>query len=317
MVSPSVPLCQGGWTLGEVLLVLSLLLLGLFVGHQAGQEQWQRLADLKQKTTVECQLLQAGAFFSPLVPHSVLHHHPFPGQDQPADDPEPAYDTLSLESSDSLETNLSVSGNSACSPDNASRSAPFTTRVRLELPTFQALSLGLWVGCAADLLLNAGHIRERRAGRQAVTTGWPCSGSGADARKIEEMEKLLKEAQAERTRLMESRVRAGEKSRDGDPPKLAFWDSHSSSAGPGKPVGEGAREVAGSLLPSEFCLHPLPQMAGLHGWRGLGGGQLLPRAGYPAVDLRGRVGGTGRGTVAHPSVPAGARNGAASPGLGG
>ncbi|XP_039197688.1 pleckstrin homology-like domain family B member 1 isoform X1 [Crotalus tigris] len=120
-------------------------------GHQAGQEQWQRLADLKHKTTVECQLLQAGAFFFPLVPHSVLHRHPFPGQDQPADNPEPAYDTLSLESSDSLETNLSVSGNSACSPDNTS------------------------------------------------------SGSGADARKIEEMEKLLTEAQAERTRLMESR----------------------------------------------------------------------------------------------------------------
>ncbi|KAM3830994.1 pleckstrin homology-like domain family B member 1 isoform 3-T3 [Vipera latastei] len=120
-------------------------------GHQVGQEQWQRLADLKQKTTVESQLLQGGAFFSPLVPHSVLHHHPFPGQGQLADDPEAAYDTLSLESSDSLETNLSVSGNSACSPDNAS------------------------------------------------------SASGADARKIEEMEKLLKEAQAERTRLMESR----------------------------------------------------------------------------------------------------------------
>lgn len=134
---------HGGWMLGEVLLVLSLLLLGLFAGHQVGQEQWQRLANLKQKTTVESQLLQGGAFFSPLVPHSVLHHHPFLGQGQLADDPEPAYDTLSLESSDSLETNLSVSGNSACSPDNASRSAPFTTGVRLELLTFQALSLGL------------------------------------------------------------------------------------------------------------------------------------------------------------------------------
>lgn len=34
------------------------------------------------------------------------------------------------------------------------------------------------------------------------------------------MEKLLKEAQAERTRLMESRVRAGEKSRDEDSPQV-------------------------------------------------------------------------------------------------
>lgn len=73
---------------------------------------------------MECQALRRRALFSPLVPHSGLHHHPFPGQGQMANDPEPAYDTLSLESSDSLETNLSLSGNSACSPDNASRSAP-------------------------------------------------------------------------------------------------------------------------------------------------------------------------------------------------
>ncbi|XP_058050088.1 pleckstrin homology-like domain family B member 1 isoform X9 [Ahaetulla prasina] len=120
-------------------------------GHRAIQEQWQHLADLKQKAAVECQALRGKALFSTFVPHSVLHHHPFLGQGQLADDPEPAYDTLSLESSDSLETNLSLSGNSACSPDNAS------------------------------------------------------SASGADARKIEEMEKLLKEAQAERSHLMESR----------------------------------------------------------------------------------------------------------------
>uniref|UniRef100_A0A8C6XVZ1 PH domain-containing protein n=1 Tax=Naja naja TaxID=35670 RepID=A0A8C6XVZ1_NAJNA len=120
-------------------------------GHRAVQEQWQRLADPKQKAAVECQALRGRALFSPLVPPPGLHHHPFPGQGQLADDPEPAYDTLSLESSDSLETNLSLSGNSACSPDNAS------------------------------------------------------SASGADARKIEEMEKRLREAQAERLHLMESR----------------------------------------------------------------------------------------------------------------
>ncbi|XP_026536743.1 pleckstrin homology-like domain family B member 1 isoform X2 [Notechis scutatus] len=120
-------------------------------GHQAVQEQWQRLAEPKQKAAVECQALRGRALSSPLVPPSVLHHHPFLGQGQLADDPEPAYDTLSLESSDSLETNLSLSGNSACSRDNA------------------------------------------------------CSASGADARKIEEMEKQLMEAQAERFRLMESR----------------------------------------------------------------------------------------------------------------
>ncbi|XP_026564806.1 pleckstrin homology-like domain family B member 1 isoform X2 [Pseudonaja textilis] len=120
-------------------------------GHQAVQEQRQRLAEPKQKAAVECQALRGRALFSPLVPPSVLHHHSFLGQGQLADDPEPAYDTLSLESSDSLETNLSLSGNSACSRDNA------------------------------------------------------CSAGGADARKIEEMEKQLMEAQAERFRLMESR----------------------------------------------------------------------------------------------------------------
>ncbi|XP_007424324.1 pleckstrin homology-like domain family B member 1 [Python bivittatus] len=124
-------------------------------GHQVIQEQQRRLADLKQKAAAEAQgqweALQGAPLCPPLTPHSVLHHHPLLGQGQPASDPEPAYDTLSLESSDSMETSLSLSGNSACSPDNAS------------------------------------------------------SASGANARKIEEMEKLLKEAHAERSRLMESR----------------------------------------------------------------------------------------------------------------
>ncbi|KAM6432305.1 pleckstrin homology-like domain family B member 1 isoform 1-T1 [Liasis olivaceus] len=124
-------------------------------GHQGIQEQRRRLDDLKQKAAAEAQAqweaLQGAPLGPPLTPHSVLHHHPLLGRGQPASDPEPAYDTLSLESSDSVETSLSLSGNSACSPDNAS------------------------------------------------------SASGADARKIEEMEKLLKEAHAERSRLMESR----------------------------------------------------------------------------------------------------------------
>lgn len=113
---------------------------------------------------MEYQALRGRALFSPLVPHSVLHHHPFPGQGQLADDPEPAYDTLSLESSDSLETSLSLSGNSACSPDNASRSAPLATELLQGLPTFQVLSPGLWVGCVADVLLSADQTQEKRAG---------------------------------------------------------------------------------------------------------------------------------------------------------
>ncbi|XP_042329091.1 pleckstrin homology-like domain family B member 1 isoform X10 [Sceloporus undulatus] len=132
-------------------------------GQQVIEEQRRRLADLKQKAAAEAQsqweALHGGGAplfpptYSPLIHHSILHHpHRSPrGLALPPDDPKHPYDTLSLESSDSLETNFSNSGNSACSPDNAS------------------------------------------------------SASGADTGKIEEMEKMLKEAHAEKSRLMESR----------------------------------------------------------------------------------------------------------------
>ncbi|XP_042164933.1 pleckstrin homology-like domain family B member 1 isoform X11 [Oncorhynchus tshawytscha] len=80
---------------------------------------------------------------SPMVHHSILHH-----QTPPSGDPQ--YDTLSLESSDSVETSVSTGNNSACSPE---------------------------------------------------------SGSGLEALRIEEMEKMLKEAQQEKARLVESRER--------------------------------------------------------------------------------------------------------------
>uniref|UniRef100_A0ABM5EQV2 Pleckstrin homology-like domain family B member 1 isoform X12 n=1 Tax=Pogona vitticeps TaxID=103695 RepID=A0ABM5EQV2_9SAUR len=131
-------------------------------GRQVIEEQRRRLADLKQKAAAEAQsqweALRGGAVplfppsSSPLMHHSILHHHHPPrGPGLRAEEPDHAYDTLSLESSDSLETDLSTSGNSACSPDNVS------------------------------------------------------SASGAEAGKIEEMEKMLKEAHAEKSRLMESR----------------------------------------------------------------------------------------------------------------
>lgn len=50
----------------------------------------------------------------PLVHHSILHHQPPAAGEQP-------YDTLSLESSDSVDTSVSTGNNSACSPDNMSR----------------------------------------------------------------------------------------------------------------------------------------------------------------------------------------------------
>ncbi|KAM9441251.1 pleckstrin homology-like domain family B member 1 isoform 2-T2 [Clarias gariepinus] len=75
------------------------------------------------------------------VHHSILHH-----QAPPAGGP--AYDTLSLESSDSVETSVSTGNNSTCSPE---------------------------------------------------------SGSGLAGLRLEEMEKMLKEAQQEKARLVESR----------------------------------------------------------------------------------------------------------------
>ncbi|XP_056139901.1 pleckstrin homology-like domain family B member 1 isoform X3 [Lampris incognitus] len=145
-------------------------------GQQVIEEQRRRLAELKQRAAAEAQcqwealhgsqthlfsnssspyssamaytpgLSQTSGGPPPLVHHSILHHQPPSAGEQP-------YDTLSLESSDSMDTSVSTGNNSACSPDNMS------------------------------------------------------SASGMDALKIEEMEKMLKEAQLEKARLIESRER--------------------------------------------------------------------------------------------------------------
>ncbi|XP_059685656.1 LOW QUALITY PROTEIN: pleckstrin homology-like domain family B member 1 [Gavia stellata] len=130
-------------------------------GQQVIEEQKRRLADLKQKAAAEAQSQWEAlhgqppfpAAFPPLVHHSILHHHHPHSIGPRADELDHAYDTLSLESSDSMETSISTGNNSACSPDNIS------------------------------------------------------SASGMEAGKIEEMEKMLKEAHAEKSRLMESRER--------------------------------------------------------------------------------------------------------------
>ncbi|XP_074833284.1 pleckstrin homology-like domain family B member 1 isoform X11 [Carettochelys insculpta] len=131
-------------------------------GQQVIEEQKRRLAELKQKAAAEAQsqweALHGQAHYPlssypPLMHHSILHHHPPHGIGHQAADMDHAYDTLSLESSDSMETSISTGGNSACSPDNMS------------------------------------------------------SASGVEAAKMEEMEKMLKEAHAEKSRLMESRER--------------------------------------------------------------------------------------------------------------
>ncbi|XP_064856358.1 pleckstrin homology-like domain family B member 1 isoform X7 [Oncorhynchus nerka] len=127
--------------------------------QQVIEEQRRRLAELKQRAAVEahCQwdalhgsqthlYAPSHAHGPPMVHHSILHHQPPSAGEQP-------YDTLSLESSDSMDTSVSTGNNSACSPDNMS------------------------------------------------------SASGMDALKIEEMEKMLKEAHLEKARLIESRER--------------------------------------------------------------------------------------------------------------
>uniref|UniRef100_UPI003AAF1802 pleckstrin homology-like domain family B member 1 n=1 Tax=Centroberyx gerrardi TaxID=166262 RepID=UPI003AAF1802 len=102
------------------------------------------LRELSNPADLDCrkQLALQSKGPSPMVHHSILHHQTPPSGNQ-------AYDTLSLESSDSMETSVST-GNSACSPESA---------------------------------------------------------SGLEAQRIEEMEKMLKEAQQEKARLMENRER--------------------------------------------------------------------------------------------------------------
>ncbi|XP_075460290.1 pleckstrin homology-like domain family B member 1 isoform X4 [Ascaphus truei] len=125
-------------------------------GQQVIEEQRRRLAELKQRAAVEAQSQwdslhggpHPGQGYPPIMHHSILHHQrPLHPREE---DPVHGYDTLSLESSDSLDTSVST-GNSACSPDNMS--------------------------------------------------------SGLDILKIEEMERMLLEAHAERARLVESRER--------------------------------------------------------------------------------------------------------------
>ncbi|XP_050839489.1 pleckstrin homology-like domain family B member 1 isoform X5 [Serinus canaria] len=134
---------------------------GNLPGRQVIEEQKRRLAELKQKAAAEAQSQWEALHGQPpfptafprLVHHSILHHSRPHGAGPRAEELDHAYDTLSLESSDSMDTSTSLGNNSACSPDNIS------------------------------------------------------SASGMETGKIEEMEKMLKEAHEEKSRLMESRER--------------------------------------------------------------------------------------------------------------
>lgn len=168
------------------------------------EEQRRRLAELKQKAAAEAQcqwdaLHGAGPFpagpsgFPPLMHHSILHH--LPAGRERGEDSEHAYDTLSLESSDSMETSISTGGNSACSPDNMSRYLT-PTPSHLMVPTLPSPTPD------PPLLPDSSS-----APRYTQYSPSLFSASGLDVGKIEEMEKMLKEAHVEKSRLMESRVR--------------------------------------------------------------------------------------------------------------
>ncbi|XP_048838039.1 pleckstrin homology-like domain family B member 1 isoform X13 [Brienomyrus brachyistius] len=127
-------------------------------GQQVIEEQRRRLAELRERAALEAQCQwealrgsQSRLDAPPLLPgpagihHSILHHrHPSMG--------ERPYDTVSLESSDSLDTSIST-GDSSFPPD-----------------TFSSASM-------------------------------------MDTLRMEEMERLLREAQLEKARLIESQVR--------------------------------------------------------------------------------------------------------------
>lgn len=201
---------------------------------------------------------------SPTVHHSILHHQTPPSGNQ-------AYDTLSLESSDSMETSVST-GNSACSPERwetgkwatgsvsmgtvKSASSPkkkghcalfpwqhillyslfpwLLVQGLLPCQPFEVFSVP-WCGIVksskdqhtnihkdAFVLLSISHGFQRVASRhvcvyvssralshschQKLLPSVFCSASGLEAQRIEEMEKMLKEAQQEKARLIENRV---------------------------------------------------------------------------------------------------------------
>ncbi|XP_059931457.1 pleckstrin homology-like domain family B member 1 isoform X2 [Gadus macrocephalus] len=115
--------------------------------YPSSQCQWEALRGAQPAPAQSSQYSSVadGGGSPHLMHHSILHHH----QHQEGGGGRP-YDTLSLESSDSMDTSISTGNNSACSPDNM-------------------------------------------------------SSSGMDALRIEEMGKMLREAQLEKARLIESR----------------------------------------------------------------------------------------------------------------
>nr|XP_015816374.2 pleckstrin homology-like domain family B member 1 isoform X8 [Nothobranchius furzeri] len=120
---------------------------------------------------------------SPTVHHSYLHHQSPPGGNQ-------AYDTLSLESSDSLETSVS---NSTCTPESA---------CGLEAQRLEEMEKMLKEAQQEKARLIENREREVQARRQMLEE---------ERRRREEAEKRLQDEAAHRRRLVEEEVKMREK----------------------------------------------------------------------------------------------------------
>ncbi|XP_051748532.1 pleckstrin homology-like domain family B member 1 isoform X7 [Ctenopharyngodon idella] len=123
---------------------------------------------------------------APMVHHSILHH-----QAPPAG--ESTYDTLSLESSDSVETSVSTGNNSACSPESSNGLAG----LRLE-----EMEKMLKEAQQEKARLVESREREVQARKQLLE---------AERRRREEVERRLLDETAHRQRLVEEEVKMREK----------------------------------------------------------------------------------------------------------
>ncbi|XP_073808341.1 pleckstrin homology-like domain family B member 1 isoform X20 [Danio rerio] len=122
---------------------------------------------------------------APMVHHSILHH-----QAPPAG--ESTYDTLSLESSDSVETSVSTGNNSACSPESNGLAG-----LRLE-----EMEKMLKEAQQEKARLVESREREVQARKQMLE---------AERRRREEVERRLLDETAHRQRLVEEEVKMREK----------------------------------------------------------------------------------------------------------
>ncbi|CAI9591759.1 unnamed protein product [Staurois parvus] len=168
-------------------------------GQQVIEEQRKRLAELKQKAVVEAQSQWESLHgaphqgYLPIMHHSILHHQrPLNSRD---DDPAHGYDTLSLESSDSLDTSVST-GNSACSPDNMSSASG------LDMLKIEEMERMLLEAHAERARLVESREREVEARRRALED---------ERRRREELERRLQDETAHRQRLVEKEVKMREK----------------------------------------------------------------------------------------------------------